>query len=88
VVAPLDAVQCNAGCDCTPVDPLAGDCRLKEPGALPAAVVNDQVAELVEPELLLATILQKRVVAAGRVPAFQVVPVVLPTSGGVLAVPR
>jgi hypothetical protein len=72
-----------------PVAALAGDTKLNAPGALPApAVVNDQVAELVEPVLFLATILQKRVVADGRVPAFQVVPVVLPTSGGVLAVPK
>jgi hypothetical protein len=88
VVAPFDAVQLSAGLDCTPVDPLRGDCRLNAPGKLPAAVVNDQVAELVEPELFLATILQKSVVAAGRVPAFHVVPGVLPTSGGVLDVPR
>jgi hypothetical protein len=86
-VTPLEADHESAGVVETPVAPLAGAVKPNAPGAFPE-VVNDHVAELVEPELFLATILQKSVVAVGRAPPFQVVPVVLPTSGGVLAVPR
>jgi hypothetical protein len=40
------------------VPPLAGDVRVTGPGPV-VAVVNDQVAELVVPELFLATTFQK-----------------------------
>jgi hypothetical protein len=42
----------------TLVAPLAGDDRVTGPGPL-VAVVNDHVAELVVPELFLATTVQK-----------------------------
>ena len=61
-------------------------------GAVPA-VVNDQVAEEVEPPVFFATTRQKYCVPATsepplRPPDAKVVPVVLTTNGGVDAVPK
>jgi len=69
------------------VAPLAGASRLKPPGP-PGVVVNDRIADAVDPALFLATTFQKYVVPLASELAGQLVAAVFPASGGLLAVPR
>jgi hypothetical protein len=55
-VAPLEAFQVKVVVCGTPVAPFAGETKTGAGGA--ASVVNNHVAELVEPALFLATIRQ------------------------------
>ena len=56
-VAPLDAIQLNTGIADTPVAPFAGQVSTGVGGAA-TCVVNDQIAEAVEPPAFFATTYQ------------------------------
>jgi hypothetical protein len=86
-VAPLDADQDKVGVTEIPVAALAGAVKLNAPGAF-KLVVNDKIADAADPALFLATTFQKYGVPPVSELKFQLVEAVLPTSGGLLAVPK